>query len=144
MIPELVARTRHLHVASYFLQTSLVPGLAKLFGQARAAGASTSIDPNWDPSECWDGGLREVLAVTDLFLPNAEEATRIAGREDPGDAARTLARLGPVVAVKLGAEGALAATADGELVRADAPRGPSRSTRSAPGTRSTPACSPGC
>ncbi len=121
VIPDLVARTRHLHVASYFLQTSLIPGLARLFGQARDAGASTSIDPNWDPSECWDGGLRAVLAVTDLFLPNAEEATRIAGRADPADAARALARLGPVVAVKLGAEGALAATADGELVRAAVP-----------------------
>ena len=63
VIPELVARARHLHVASYFLQTALVPGLAKLFGRARAAGASTSIDPNWDPTERWDGGLREVLAV---------------------------------------------------------------------------------
>ena len=53
-------------------------------GEPAHAGASTSIDPNWDPTERWDGGLREVLAVTDLFLPNAEEATRIAGREDPG------------------------------------------------------------
>ncbi len=120
-ISDLITRTRHVHVASYFLQTSLVPGLATLFQQARHAGATTSIDPNWDPSERWDGGLREVLAVTDLFLPNAEEATRIAGRHDPADAARSLARVGPVVAVKLGAEGALAASADGELVRAASP-----------------------
>ena len=120
-ISDLITRTRHVHVASYFLQTSLVPGLATLFQQARHAGATTSVDPNWDPSERWDGGLREVLAVTDLFLPNAEEATRIAGRHDPADAARSLARVGPVVAVKLGAEGALAASADGELVRAASP-----------------------
>ncbi len=120
-IPDLITRTRHVHVASYFLQTSLIPGLATLFRQARHAGATTSVDPNWDPAERWDGGLREVLAVTDLFLPNAEEATRIAGRDDPADAARSLARLGPVVAVKLGAEGALAASADGQLVRVASP-----------------------
>lgn len=122
-VPELIARSRHVHVASYFLQTSLIPGLAALFARARDAGASTSVDPNWDPAERWDGGLRQLLALTDLFLPNAEEATRIARRDDPADAARSLARLGPLVAVKLGAEGALAATADGELVRAASPAG---------------------
>lgn len=122
-IPELITRTRHVHVASYFLQTSLIPGLVKLFQQARHGGATTSVDPNWDPAEHWDGGLREVLAVTDLFLPNEQEVTRIAGRDDPADAARALARLGPVVVVKLGAEGAIAASASGELVRAASPVG---------------------
>jgi sugar/nucleoside kinase (ribokinase family) len=114
-IPELITRARHVHVASYFLQTSLIPGLIKLFQQARHGGTTTSVDPNWDPAEHWDGGLREVLAVTDLFLPNAGD--------DPADAARALARLGPMVVVKLGAEGALAASTAGELVRVPSPVG---------------------
>jgi sugar/nucleoside kinase (ribokinase family) len=113
---------RHVHVASLFLQTALAPGLPGLFRAARAAGATTSIDPNWDPGERWDGGLHELLPLTDLFLPNGEEAMRIAGRGDPAAAARALAAEGPLVAVKLGADGALAARGD-ELVRVPAPAG---------------------
>src|SRR5262249_27540949 len=106
--PGLLATSRHVHVASYFLQTSLAPGLPALFQQARRAGATTSVDPNWDPHETWDSGIRELLGVTDLFLPNAEEATRIGGVQDPREAARTLTAHGPLTAVKLGAAGALA------------------------------------
>lgn len=104
----LLASARHVHVASYFLQPSLAAGLPRLFDQARAAGAATSIDPNWDPDELWDGGLRDLLGVTDVFLPNAEEAMRIADRTTTEQAASALAELGPLVAVKLGAEGAMA------------------------------------
>jgi sugar/nucleoside kinase (ribokinase family) len=96
------------HVASYFLQTSLAPGLPALFQRAQDAGATTSVDPNWDPHERWDSGLRELLAVTDLFLPNAEEAMRIGGAGDVREAALKLAADVPVTAVKLGAAGALA------------------------------------
>src|SRR5262249_39717581 len=80
--PELLAATRHVHVASYFLQTSLAPSLPTLFQRAHDAGATTSVDPNWDPHETWDGGLRDLLRVTDMFLPNAEEAMRIDGHTD--------------------------------------------------------------
>jgi sugar/nucleoside kinase (ribokinase family) len=116
------ASARHLHVASLFLQTALAPGLPDLFRAVKDAGATTSIDPNWDPSERWDGGLRELLPLTDLFLPNGEEAMRIAGRDDPPEAARALAAAGPLVAVKLGAGGALAANGD-ELIQVSAPTG---------------------
>ncbi len=119
---DLVRSARHVHVASFFLQTALAPGLVQLFRDAREAGASTSIDPNWDPRERWDGGLRELLPLTDLFLPNAEEAKRIAGLADAKQAAGALAAKGPLVAVKLGADGALAAHED-EIVEVAAPTG---------------------
>jgi sugar/nucleoside kinase (ribokinase family) len=105
----LLTGTRHVHAASFFLQPLLAAGLPRLFEQARAAGATTSIDPNWDPGESWDGGLRDALRVTDVFLPNAEEAVRVAGRGTAEEAASALAELGPLVAVKRGADGALAA-----------------------------------
>ena len=50
---ELLRRARHLHVSSPHLQPRLREGLAALFGRARAAGLSTSLDPGWDPG----GGL---------------------------------------------------------------------------------------
>jgi len=50
----LLAWARHVHASSYFLlEDSLGPGLAGLLSAARAAGATTSLDTNWDPSGRW-------------------------------------------------------------------------------------------
>jgi sugar/nucleoside kinase (ribokinase family) len=117
---ELIRSARHVHVPSFFLQTALAGGLGELLAGARASGAATSIDPNWDPHERWNGGLKQLLRDTDVFLPNAEEAVRIGGAQNPEAAARTLAADGPLVAVKLGAGGALAA-ARGEITRVPPP-----------------------
>ena len=83
MPDTLLSRARHLHVSSYFLlERSLGPGLAALFSAARAAGITTSLDTNWDPAGKWgDDQLAEVLAQTDLLLPNEAEALRIARAE---------------------------------------------------------------
>jgi sugar/nucleoside kinase (ribokinase family) len=100
---------RHVHVSSYFLHRGLRPGLADLLRDARSAGASTSIDPNWDPSEDWDGGLLDLLSEVTILFVNAEEARRIVAVADVEEAAHALSREGSVlVVVKLGAEGALA------------------------------------
>lgn len=119
----LLERAAHVHVSSYFLQPRLAAGLAGLFGLARAAGASTSLDTNDDPAGRW-AGLAEVLPVTDVLLPNEAEALAIAtavagpppaaGEPDPLlRAVRELAALGTLPVVKRGALGALA-FADGE------------------------------
>ncbi|HEX5617191.1 MAG TPA: carbohydrate kinase family protein [Solirubrobacteraceae bacterium] len=110
---ELLARARHVHVASPFLQDGLRPGLQALAGAAR----STSLDPGWDPREEWSLPIE----AFDVLLPNAEEARRLAGRAD-GDveaAARELAARGPTVVVKLGADGAVAVDG-GETIRVPA------------------------
>jgi sugar/nucleoside kinase (ribokinase family) len=109
----LLARARHVHVSSFYLQTGLVAGLPALLRSVRAGGATTSVDPNWDPSGGWDGGLRELLPDIDVLLPNETEACRIAGADDVVSAARALAQAGPTVVVKLGADGALAVPAGG-------------------------------
>ncbi len=118
---DLVRSARHVHVSSYFLQRSLRPGLASLFEEAHRAGATTSVDPNWDASGGWDDWLLELLPHTDVFLPNAAEAIAIARVEVAEDAARTLGTHGGIVAVKLGEIGAVAAQGD-ELVHTGAPR----------------------
>jgi ribokinase len=120
---ELLARARHLHVGSWFLQRSLWPDGARLFAAAREAGLTTSLDPNWDPAERWAPGLSQVLPHLDVVLPNATEAGLIAGvaGAEPGTAGMALARMGvgsssgagPLVVVKAGAAGAVAATSDG-------------------------------
>jgi sugar/nucleoside kinase (ribokinase family) len=118
---ESLRSARHVHVSSFFLQDRLRGELPALLGEARAAGATVSIDPNWDPLEEWHGGLLEALRRTDLLFANAEEVRRIAGEDDTGAAARKLAELGPLVVVKLGADGAVAVRG-ANVVRASAPR----------------------
>lgn len=101
-------QTRHLHVSSFFLQRRLRGELAALLAAVRAAGATTSIDPNWDPDEEWDGGLLDALRETDILFANGEEVRRIARADDVEAAARMLAASGPLVLVKLGRNGAIA------------------------------------
>jgi sugar/nucleoside kinase (ribokinase family) len=51
---DLLARARHVHVSSYFLlEQSLGLCLAAALAGARAAGATTSLDTNWDPAGTW-------------------------------------------------------------------------------------------
>jgi sugar/nucleoside kinase (ribokinase family) len=106
---DLLGQTRHVHVGSYFLlERSLGPGLAALLATARAAGASTSLDTNWDPSGTWGADFfPDVLAQTDVLLPNEAEALRIAGEANLAEAVASLIKAGGAIAVKLGARGAL-------------------------------------
>ena len=105
--PSLLAAARHLHVSSPFLQTSLQPDLHDLLGGARSRGATTSIDPGWDPADDWSV-VRTLMDVTDYLLPNGAECLRLAATHgDLGSAARALAAQGPTVVVKLGADGGI-------------------------------------
>jgi sugar/nucleoside kinase (ribokinase family) len=138
---SLLARARHVHASSYFLLAdSLGPGLADLLAYARAAGATTSLDTNWDPSGRWgDAHLRAVIAQADLLLPNEAEALRLTGTDTMDAAVRALRDAafpvavtprgkdspgchihgnpvragGPSMAVKLGERGALCADETG-------------------------------
>jgi len=108
---DLLSQARHLHLASYFLQTNLQPDVPDLFRRARSLGLTTSIDTNWDPEERWVG-VHELLPQTDVFLPNENEAIALSGLESLDDAAGKLAARARVVALKMGAEGGLALTCD--------------------------------
>jgi sugar/nucleoside kinase (ribokinase family) len=112
----------HLHVASFFLVPQLARELPEVLGRARERGVTTSLDTNWDPAERWHG-VAECLPHLDVLLPNAQEALALARAlgDDPADAVAAsvaLARRGPLVVVKDGAEGGFAARPDGTVVRA--------------------------
>lgn len=87
---------------------ALLPGIPRLFDQGHAYGLTVSLDTNYDPSERWNSGLAKTLARTDLFLPNAAELRAIAGSDDIEAALETLVKQTPLVAVKLGPDGAVA------------------------------------
>jgi sugar/nucleoside kinase (ribokinase family) len=110
---DLLSQARHLHLASYFLQTNLQPDVPDLFRRARALGLTTSMDTNWDPEECWVG-VYELLSQIDVFLSNENEAIAISGLESLDAVAGKLAARARVVALKMGAEGGLALTCDAQ------------------------------
>ncbi len=103
---SLLSRARHLHVASYFLQTKLQPDLPALFQRASLMGLSTSLDTNYDPSEQWCG-FDDLLSVTNVFLPNEAEAKSLTAAENAEEAANRLKVRVQAAAIKLGKDGAL-------------------------------------
>jgi sugar/nucleoside kinase (ribokinase family) len=105
---SLLGRAGHLHLGSYFLLDALRPDIPRLFDQAHIQGLTVSLDTNYDPSEQWNGGLAEALARADIFLPNATELCAISGAREAEAALTQLASQTPLVAVKLGSEGAVA------------------------------------
>jgi sugar/nucleoside kinase (ribokinase family) len=110
---ELLARTRHVHVSSLYLQPALAAGLAGVFARARRSGLTTSLDTNWDPAEEW-ASITEILEHTDVFLPNANELRAVTGEPDPAAGAAKLVAGGTTVVMKDGSRGARAWWPGGE------------------------------
>ena len=109
---DYVASARHLHVSSPFLQRGLQPSLAELFRSVKARGLTTSLDPGWDPSEAWDGGIETVYGCLDVLFVNRTEARALGREDDWRRGASQLAKRTPLVVVKGGPEGASIAQAE--------------------------------
>ena len=114
----LLEQARHLHVASYFLQTDLRPDLPDVFQRARRLGLTTSLDTNYDPSEQW-AHLDALLPRTDILFLNEREALALSGESDLEAAVTRLAPQVKTLAVKLGSQGAIGKR-DGLLSRVPA------------------------
>jgi sugar/nucleoside kinase (ribokinase family) len=109
---DMLSRTRHIHVSSYFLHQALVPELPDLFHEAREGESTTSVDPNWDPSGTWDSGLLALLPEVDVFLPNEVEALSLARISVMEDAIARLRSSGAgTVVVKTAGQGSVGAQA---------------------------------
>ena len=117
---DYLAGARHFHLSSFFLHRALRPRIAELFRLMKQRGLSTSLDTNDDPEDRWEDDLFEVLKFVDVFLPNEREAKKITRADNLDEAVATLRQFVPVVAVKLGAEGAIACGPSGS-VRGAAP-----------------------
>ncbi|WP_049622149.1 carbohydrate kinase family protein [Frateuria defendens] len=114
---DLLARAGHLHVSSYYLQAALRPGLRELFARARRAGLTTSLDPGFDPAQCWrDEGFAALLEQVDVFLPNALEACAISGEDTPARALHAFANGRTRTVVKCGGEGCIALDEEGRTL----------------------------
>jgi len=105
---DYLSSAKHFHLSSYYLQRGLQADVPELFKKLKSAGLTISFDCNDDPDDRWDSGISEALKYVDVLLPNAREATRLTGAANAQAAAKQLARVVPLVAIKLGAEGAIA------------------------------------
>lgn len=103
---DYVAGARHLHLGCFFLQTGIRRDVGKLFAKAKEMGLTTSMDTNWDPDDQWGSDLVEALKFTDIFLPNDDEALRIARTDNLDAAMDKLSQMVKVLAVKCGQAGA--------------------------------------
>jgi sugar/nucleoside kinase (ribokinase family) len=101
-----LADAHHLHISSYYLQTTLRPELGELFARAQAAGLTTSLDPGSDPENCWGRDIIDVLRHVDLFLPNEDEARALTCANTPEDALRSLENGVTRSVIKAGSRGA--------------------------------------
>ncbi|HEY3609322.1 MAG TPA: carbohydrate kinase family protein [Pseudonocardiaceae bacterium] len=93
----LLADARHLHLSGYVLldATSRPAGIAML-GAARAAGLTTSVDPQAAALLTDPAGFLAAVAGVDLLLPNTAELTALTGSPDPASATALLSAVGAV------------------------------------------------
>jgi len=106
-VPEQALKsTRHFHLASFFLMKKIQPHYPYLLRKLKKFGATVSMDTNWDPEEKWDGGIRELLPLVDIFMPNSNEACGIAQEKNIDRAMKKLQQLVPIIVLKKGEHGA--------------------------------------
>jgi len=98
----------HFHLSSFFLLRGLRPSLPGIFLQMKQSGLTTSLDTNDDPENLWAANVKDVLKSVDVFLPNEQEACRLAGARDVESALESLSRIVSIVVIKCGAQGAVA------------------------------------
>jgi sugar/nucleoside kinase (ribokinase family) len=107
----------HLHISSYYLQRNLRPDIGRVFAEAHRRGLTTSFDTGWPTTNEFHDHVREVWSHVDVFLPNETEAMQLTGEPDVEAALAALTRRVPIVAVKLGPEGAVARRGQEEVRR---------------------------
>ena len=111
---QMMRQARHLHVSSVFLQPGIKKNIVTLFKKAKAAGLTTSLDPQWDPAEKWDIDFGSLLRYIDIFMPNEAELQAITRIQDLELAVKALPLTNTLV-VKCGSDGASVWTSEGSI-----------------------------
>ncbi|MDR1579647.1 MAG: carbohydrate kinase family protein [Synergistaceae bacterium] len=115
-VQDILARTRHIHIGSFFLQQHLAGMFIRVFERASQRGVTTSLDAGWDPTGEWNRSLFDLLRFTDIFFPNESEALAVTGEKSPGKACQRLSEYCRVSVVKLGSKGSILASGSGPVI----------------------------
>jgi len=103
-----IGRFGHVHLAGLYPLARFLPRVREVLAAARAAGLTTSLTTQWDPTEAWRG-LDEWLPLLTWCFVNEEEAFSITGRRGVEEAWRELAARTACPLVTRGGAGAYAA-----------------------------------
>lgn len=120
---EIICDSKVFHIGSLSLTAEPARGTTfKALETAKKAGCIISYDPNyraplWDSKEAAINGMRSVVSYVDVMKISDEETELLTDIKDPEGAAKKLVDMGvSVVAVTLGAEGALVCTREGSVI----------------------------
>jgi sugar/nucleoside kinase (ribokinase family) len=103
---DFVAKARHLHFSSIFLQPGIAKDIVSVYKKTKALGLTTSLDPQWDPDEKWSLDLQDLLPLTDVFLPNINEFQFLTKTGSFQDALQKVQSFSKNIVVKHGSDGA--------------------------------------
>ncbi|MCE6988096.1 carbohydrate kinase family protein [Dyadobacter sp. CY323] len=98
---------RHLHVSSVFLQKGLQNDIVQIFENARAAGMTTSLDLQWDPTEQWAFDYARCLPYVDVFMPNESELRALTRTDTISSGIEKIRPYMNTIALKMGRNGSL-------------------------------------
>lgn len=112
-----IRSARLFHLSGYALLAEPQRSAAlRALALARRHGLTVSLDPGMAVSYDAAGEIRSLLPQVNILLPSLAEARQLAGKSAPEECARALVEVGAeVVAIKLGKQGSLVATAGGVL-----------------------------
>ncbi len=120
---EIIRDSKIFHIGSLSLTAEPARGTTfKALDIAKEAGCIISYDPNyraplWDSKEVAIEGMRSVVSYVDVMKISDEETALLTDIVEPEGAAKKLVDMGvSVVAVTLGAEGALVCTKEGSML----------------------------
>jgi sugar/nucleoside kinase (ribokinase family) len=116
-LSDLITGDCHVHLSGYTLlnPATRAVGLAVL-DHAQSVGATRSLDPaSAAPMRAHLQLFRDLLPRIDLLLANEDEASVLAGTDDPHASLEALAESVPCVVIKLGARGVLARDGSGTV-----------------------------
>jgi sugar/nucleoside kinase (ribokinase family) len=108
-----------LHVAG----SLVMPGIdgqptAELLRHARESGVTTFLDTVWDDTGRWMEILVPCLPYIDYFVPSLPEGQALTGLDEPTEIARALLEHGVrTVGLKMGVDGCLVMSGDGQAIR---------------------------
>jgi sugar/nucleoside kinase (ribokinase family) len=106
---------QHLHVSSLFLQKGLQDDIQQIFINARAAGMTTSLDLQWDPSEQWAFDYAQCLPYVDVFMPNESELLALTRTDSVSSGIEKIRPYLNTLALKMGTNGSMGISDEQQL-----------------------------
>lgn len=117
---EMLHSTKHIHLSSVFMQSGIKKDLLDILKYAWENGVTTSLDPQWDPTEKWDFDYESILPYVNVFLPNETELKLITQSNCLDDAIQKIMPIINICVVKCGRKGSLLLRKNEEAKQLDA------------------------